>query len=110
MPPRSVQRRFGQEGRLFQKASSASCWSARWHGLGYERFGHIMKQSGVHSWSQVTLKQYWRFAAYIATLPETRWLRRVLAWSFTGHKCLGRPRFTWDEELSFLLAQWFGKL
>ena len=58
-------------------------WSAPWHDIlhGWNaRVLECVEQAGVKLWSQRCLEQHWKLAAYIANLPDNRWLKRALAW------------------------------
>jgi len=79
-------------------------WSRPWHEilhLWHSKLSDSMTANSVQCWSQRALKQYWNMAGYAACLPDHRWLRRVLAWSPSGHRSQGRPRHTWESTLRF---------
>ena len=42
---------------------------------------------------------YWRLAQHIATLPQERWIRRILRWCPAGRHRTGRPHFHWESKL-----------
>ena len=78
-------------------------WSAQWHDILHEwnlRVDHWARASGISSWSQKCMVQYWKFASYIANLPAERWVRRALAWNpLPTNRSRGRPQQTWDTKL-----------
>ena len=56
-------------------------WSAQWHSILHEwnmRVDRWARASGISSWSQKCMIQYWKFASYIANLLAERWVRRHL--------------------------------
>ena len=56
-------------------------WSAQWHDILHERnlrVDHWVRASGISSWSEKCMIQYWKFVAYIANLPAERWVRREI--------------------------------
>ena len=58
-------------------------WSAQWHDILHEgnmRVDHWARASGISSWSEKCMIQYWNWGSYIANLPAERWVRRALAW------------------------------
>ena len=78
-------------------------WSAQWHDILHEwtlRVDHWARASGISSWSQKCMVQYWKCASYIANLPAERWVRRALAWNpLPTNRSRGRPQQTWDTKL-----------
>ena len=50
-------------------------------------------------WSAVVTIKYWKFAAYIKTLPPQRWLRRCIDWTPPNNRQCGGPPFAWDEKV-----------
>ena len=78
-------------------------WSAQWHDILHEwnlRVDHWARASGISSWSQKCMVQYWKFGSYIANLPAERWVRRALAWNpLPTNRSRGRPQQTWDTKL-----------
>ena len=67
--------------------------------LWHEKISDIRSHVGVRTWAETSLRQYWKFAQYIAHLPDDRWLVRVLAWIPDGAPSRGRPTNTWDSML-----------
>jgi len=70
-------------------------WSQPWHDLlhsWHERLATLTSDCDVETWSAKSLRQHWRFAAYLATLPSNRWAHRVLRWMPDGSRTHGRPR------------------
>ena len=57
------------------------------------------------TWGQVCLRSYWNFALHAANLPNTRWIKRALAWQPVGKLALGRPRNMWASCLE-TFARW----
>ena len=49
--------------------------------------------------SDITCKNYWNLAKHVASLPEHRWVQRLLSWHPFGTRRVGRPRNTWDSKL-----------
>ena len=77
-------------------------WSQPWHEtlhFWHERLNGLLEGGNVRCWSKVVLRQYWFFAAYVVSLPEDRWVRRVLHWFPAGTKSQGRPRKAWQDDL-----------
>ena len=95
-------------------APSGTDWSSEWHEILHtwnERVRKVCEDSCILSWSQQCLRQYFRFASYIASLPAQRWLSRVVGWHPSGAKSQGRPRQTWDHKLvafcnNYALGDW----
>ena len=77
-------------------------WSAPWHEilhLWHARIDTAVHQFAFLPWSAVVTTKYWKFAAYIKTLPPQRWLRRCLDWTPPNNRRCGRPPFAWDEKV-----------
>ena len=57
----------------------------------------------LQSWSETCLRQCWKFASYVASLPSRIWVRRALEWFPTGTRVgrprVGRPPNTWCTQL-----------
>ena len=60
--------------------------------------------NGFKIWSRRYLAENWKFARYVAFLPEETWIRRVLAWHPRPGR-LGRTFMTWDSPLQHF-ARW----
>ena len=74
-------------------------WALPWHEILHiwnERVRAFTSQTGSKSWSEICLRHHWNLAQYFATLPEHRWIKRVLAWQPQGHRRSGRPKYSWD--------------
>ena len=77
-------------------------WSRPWHEIlhaWHERVRIVISAAGVHTWSEVCLRQFWRLASYVVSLPAHRWLRRVLEWTPMGERSRGRPVNVWESKL-----------
>ena len=77
-------------------------WSAPWHEilhLWHARIDTAVHQFAFLPWSAVVTTKYWKFAAYIKTLPPQTWLRRCLDWTPPNNRRCGRPPFAWDEKV-----------
>ena len=77
-------------------------WASPWHDIlhiWHERMYAMMEDSNLKLWSEVHLRQYWRFVGYVANLPAGRWVSRVLKWSPVGTKSQGRPRKSWEDDV-----------
>ena len=100
-----IMKRFGnkQSNALVVAPPPGTNWSAQWHDILHEwnlRVDHWARASGISSWSQKCMVQYWKFASYIANLPAERWVRRALAWNpLPTNRSRGRPQQTWDTKL-----------
>ena len=74
-------------------------WSPQWHDILHEwnmRVDHWARATGMSSWSEKCMIQYWKFASYIANLPAERWVRRALAWNpLPTNRSRGGPQQTW---------------
>ena len=73
-------------------------WSAPWHVILHS--WHARTQTVAHQfaflpWSAVVTIKYWKFAAYIQTLPPQKWWRRCLDWTPPNNRRGGRPPFAW---------------
>jgi len=82
-------------------------WNGPWHEVLHEWHIRIEQQlecNGFKLWSRRYLAEYWKFANYVALLPEDRWIRRVLAWHPQQGR-LGRAFMTWDSPLQDF-ARW----
>ena len=76
-------------------------WNGPWHDILHEWHIRIEQQlecNGLKIWSHRHLTEYWKFANYVALLPEDRWIRRVLAWH-PRQKRIGRTFIAWDWPL-----------
>ena len=76
-------------------------WNGPWHDILHEWHVRIEQQlecNGFKMWSHRYLTEYWKFANYVALLPEDRWVRRVLAWH-PQQRRIGRTFMTWDSPL-----------
>ena len=72
-----------------------------WHDILHEWHIRIEQQlecNGFKIWSHRYLTEYWKFANYVALLPEDRWIRRVLAWHPRQGR-IGRTFMTWHSPL-----------
>ena len=68
-------------------------WSAPWHEilhLWHARIDTAVHQFAFLPWSAVVTTKYWKFAAYIKTLPPQRWLRRCLDWTSPNNRGMRR--------------------
>ena len=77
-------------------------WSAPWHETLHEwnlRARFCMGAARVKCGSRVWCEQYWRFPTYVANLPSEPWFVRALNIALQGHRNVGRPRHTWEEQL-----------
>ena len=77
-------------------------WSLPWHQVLHnwnERVALFTEDADVAPWSRQCAMQYWNFASYVTTLPPTRWIRRVVAWTPEGCKHRGRQPYMWSESL-----------
>ena len=77
-------------------------WSLPWHEIlhvWHERLSNFQDIAQVSTWSVVALHRYRFFASYVATLPETRLLKRILHWKPTGTRKQGRPRSQWADRV-----------
>ena len=82
-------------------------WNAPWHEILHEWHIRIEQQlecNGFKLWSRRYLAESWKFANYVALLPEDRWIRRVLAWHPKQGR-LGRAFMTWDSPFRHF-ARW----
>ena len=76
-------------------------WNGPWHDILHEWHIRIEQQlecNGFKICSHRYLTEYWKFANYVALLPEDRWIRRVLAWH-PQQRRIGRSFMTWDSPL-----------
>ena len=77
-------------------------WSQPWHEILHiwnDRVRSIASDAGIRNWSAESLGCYWNLATYAMSLPEHRWLPRVLRWRPTGPRTQGRPAHTWENKL-----------
>ena len=76
-------------------------WDGPWHDILHEWHTRIERQlecNGFKIWSHRYVTEYWKFANYVALLPEDRSDRRVLAWH-PQQRRIGRTFMTWDSPL-----------
>ena len=59
-----------------------------------------MVANNIRKWSERSLEQYWKMVGYASSLPQCRWLRRVLAWTPLGYRSQGRPSNTWQSTVA----------
>ena len=81
---------------------AGNCYGA-WldrHRISQVKSSQQLERNGFNRWSQRYLTEYWKFANYIALLPEDRWVRRVLA-AHPRRGRIGRTFVTWDSPLQF---------
>ena len=77
-------------------------WNAAWNEILHlwnERTRSFVANAHVNTWSYITCKNYWNLAKHVASLPEHRWVQRLLSWHPFGTRRVGRPRNTWDSKL-----------
>ena len=49
------------------------------------------ERARIHSWGQESLRNYFDLAGWVARLPSSRWVRRVMAWNPPFSRRPGRP-------------------
>jgi len=79
-------------------------WNGPWHEVLHDwriRIEQQLECNGFKIWSRRYLTEFWKFAHYIALLPEDRWVRRLLAWRPRQGR-IGRTFMTWDSPLQLL--------
>ena len=58
-------------------------WSRPWHEILHVWNGRVHEQTrlcDVETWSKKCLNAHWKFASYVALLPDDRWVVRALHW------------------------------
>jgi hypothetical protein len=97
---------FRKLARQVVGAPSGTDWSRPWHEILHDwdiKLRRHMMTTQIQSWDRCCASAYWRMAAWIATLPSSRWVRRALAWQPnpqpTSSRRRGRPRKMWDSLL-----------
>ena len=62
-------------------APGAICWQDPWHEMLHiwnQRVRGMVEACHMKSWAETCASQQWKFACYIMSLPEERWVRRML--------------------------------
>ena len=71
---------FRRLARQLVGPPSGMDWSQPWHEtlhFWHERLNGFLEGGNVRCWSEVVLRQYWFFAAYVVSLPEDRWVQSI---------------------------------
>ena len=77
-------------------------WTAPWHEILHrwnQRVQVFVIKSGIRTWSEQCVFQYWSFSAYVHSLPDSRYIKRVLNWKPRGKGQAGMQRYTWTSKL-----------
>ena len=77
-------------------------WTLEWHEILHQwnvRMNIFLDRANIKTWSHICCLGYWRLAQHIATLPQERWIRRILRWYPAGRHRTGRPHFHWESKL-----------
>ena len=56
-------------------------WDRPWHEilhLWHAKVRQVCEHYSLFDWATTALKQYWKLAAYVVSLPQDRWICRVL--------------------------------
>ena len=73
-------------------------WNMPWHQILHSWNRRVLDFSSetfqLQSWSETCLRQYWKFASGVASLPSSTWVRRALEWFPAG-----TPPITWCTQL-----------
>ena len=83
------------------RAPSRTDWSDEWRDILHcwnERVRVFVSDAGVPTWAATWCAQQWNLARRIASLPASRWVRRILRWTPAGPR-RGRPRSMWTTKL-----------
>ena len=99
---------FRRLARQLVGPPSGMDWRQPWHEtlhLWHDRLSGFLDDSNVRCWSETVLRQYWFFAAYVASLPPDRWVKRALQWHPVGTTSQGRPRKAWPDDLVAVCSQ-----
>jgi hypothetical protein len=64
-----------------------------------ERLDEFVRRARIRSWGKECLRHFFRLAGFVARLPQSRWVRRILEWSPASPRRLGRPPFCWTDLL-----------
>ena len=62
----------------------------------------------MKTWAGTCASQQWKFACYIMSLPQERWVRRMLYWQPFGRGLVGRPAMNWTSKLELLKQKQWG--
>ena len=91
-------------------------WTRPWHEILHVWNGRVHEQTrpcDVETWSKKCLKAHWKFAAYVALLPDDRWVVRALHWvPAATFRRVGRPPSAWHCSIEGFcrwrrLGDWF---
>ena len=77
-------------------------WTLEWHEILHQwnvRMNIFLDRANIKTWSHICCLSYWRLAQHIASLPQERWIRRILRWCPVGRHRTGRPHFHWESKL-----------
>ena len=80
-------------------------WDQPWHEILHlwnAKVRQVCEHYALSDWATAALKQYWKLAAYVVSLPQDRWICRVLNWipDFGRRNAQGRLQQSWDDKLS----------
>ena len=78
-------------------------WTQPWHIVlhGWNaRVALYTERTGIRSWGYESLRSYFNLAGWVARLPSSRWVRRVMAWSPPFVRRPGRPHTSYTDLLS----------
>ena len=87
-------------------------WDQPWHEILHLWNAKVRQVCGHYSlsdWPTTALKQYWKLAAYVVSLPQDRWICRVLNWipDFGRRNAQGQLQQSWDDKLN-AYCRWRG--
>ena len=83
-------------------APGGICWQDPWHEILHiwnQRVREKVEACHMKTWAETCASQQWKFACYIMTLPQERWVRRMLYWQPFGRGPVGRPAINWTSKL-----------
>ena len=77
-------------------------WTLEWHEILHQwnvRMNIFLDGPNIKTCPHICCLNYWRLAQHIATLPQERWIRRILKWRPDGRHRRGLPHFHWESRL-----------
>ena len=84
-------------------AAGGICWQDPWHEFPHiwnQRVREMVEACHMKTWAETSASQQWNFACYIMSLPEERWVRRMLRWQPFGRGPVGRPTIIGQANLN----------
>ena len=100
---------FGASRHSFPEVVQANpppgtVWTLEWHEILHQwnvRMNIFLDKTNIKTWLHICCLSYWSLSQHIATVPQERWIRRILRWCPAGRYRTGRPHFHWDSNMDY---------